>query len=511
MKKREVVTSIVNLYELPKKIKDKVTNIAHQRIKELALIEYDDICIYTSSLIDKFQNPIPYQERFFTRLDHPKYDNSKTPFSELIDTSIYLKEIEPIKYSKQKTSLKEILDIFEKELDSTDFELASQLFLNVKGNFSFNVSPEYILNAIPKIQNRLEKLAKNNGKIVIPKRPIVHIKLSPLIIKFGRREYNKNPLKFYRANSEVYKGMSRVELQRFDPGLESSLRRYNQLDEATPRKYRDFKKKPLEYYRKYLKLYEEMSRAELQRFDPGLESSLRRYNQLDKAIPKKNRDFKKKPLKYYRKHLKLYEGMSRSELFKFDQGLYKSLIRWNQLETAIPKTIHRDFKKNPLAFFRKYQEIYKGMSRSELFKFDPSLYESLRRWSQLELAIPNVKDTKFKGLPKENIEEIIKFLKIHKSPTKVAKKLNISRATVDKYGLKYKIRKPNKRTGTPGYSKQMIKNMVECLKKCKKASKVAECYGISRFTVIKHGRKAGVPILSRGGIIENITKNKSYQ
>ena len=99
---------------------------------------------------------------------------------------------------------------------------------------------------------------------------------------------------------------------------------------------------------------------------------------------------------------------------------------------------------------------------------------------------------------------------LHKEVAVTAKKLKISRAAVDYYLVeKHNLREPSTRTGNPGFPKKMVEDMVECLKKCKKASIVANCYEVSIFTVVKHGRKAKVPILPRGGQIENITKNKT--
>ncbi|MFH1521868.1 MAG: hypothetical protein ABIF18_02825 [archaeon] len=183
-----------------------------------------------------------------------------------------------------------------------------------------------------------------------------------------------------------------------------------------------------------------------------------------------------------------------------------------QMEPSI-KLGRRKYNKNPLALFKKYEEFYRGKSRTEVFNFDSGMYESLRINNQLHMAIPQViapgSTTK---ISKEKEKEIIKTYKILKSPTKIAKKLNMSRATVDYYLVKkYQLRAPNKKVGAPGYSDIMINDIIECLKKCKKASRVAKCYGINRWTVIKHGRRAGVPILSRGGNIENILNNiKKY-
>jgi len=181
-----------------------------------------------------------------------------------------------------------------------------------------------------------------------------------------------------------------------------------------------------------------------------------------------------------------------------------------QIEPVI-KLGRRQYNKNPLSLFREHHEFYRGKSRTQVFHDDSGMYESLRRWNQLHIAIPEViapgSTTK---ISKKKEKEIIKTYQTLKSPTKIAKKLRITRATVDYYLEKHKLRTLNKKTGNPGYSKQMIENIVECLNECKNASKVAKLFGVSRWAVIKYGRNSGVPILSRGGNIKNLLKNKKH-
>lgn len=166
----------------------------------------------------------------------------------------------------------------------------------------------------------------------------------------------------------------------------------------------------------------------------------------------------------------------------------------------IIKLGRRVYNKNPLALFKKYKEFYKDKSRTELFKIDSGMYEALRRHKQLHIAIPNIISPGVtRKISKKKENEIITTFQTLKSPTAIAKKLNITRSAVDYYLVeKHKLRKLSKK-GAMRYPKQMIKDIVEDLKKCKIASKVAECYGVSRFMVVRHGREAGVPILSRGG------------
>ena len=67
-----------------------------------------------------------------------------------------------------------------------------------------------------------------------------------------------------------------------------------------------------------------------------MEFSLRRYNQLDEAIPKKKKRVFGDPLNYFKAHFEKYKGMKRSELKKFDPSFYNALNRTNQLKDAIP-------------------------------------------------------------------------------------------------------------------------------------------------------------------------------
>ncbi|MCK4553060.1 hypothetical protein KAT80_02560 [Candidatus Pacearchaeota archaeon] len=177
-----------------------------------------------------------------------------------------------------------------------------------------------------------------------------------------------------------------------------------------------------------------------------------------------------------------------------------------QIEPFI-KLGRRKYNKKPLVLFRKHEYFYRGKSRTEVYHIDPGMYEALRIWNQLHVAIPQVKIIPYKRISKKKEKEIIEASKIFTSPTDIARKLNTTRATVDYYTIKkHKLRNHNKK-GPIGYPKQMIKDIVECLRECKIASRVAEWYDVSIRMVINHGREAGVPILSRGG---NRRQNKKH-
>lgn len=80
------------------------------------------------------------------------------------------------------------------------------------------------------------------------------------------------------------------------------------------------------------------------------------------------------PLGFYAEH---YAGLSRGQLQKADQSLYRTLWEEGLLENVpLLRAERRDFGKSPLAYYRAH---YKGMTRGVLRQEDPSLYEVMRR------------------------------------------------------------------------------------------------------------------------------------
>ena len=66
---------------------------------------------------------------------------------------------------------------------------------------------------------------------------------------------------------------------------------------------------------------------------------------------------------------------------------------------------NRRYGGDPLQFYREHQDLYEGMSRSELSIYDSGLYASLWKARQLNEAIPNIKSPNKISL--EGLEEIL--------------------------------------------------------------------------------------------------------
>lgn len=212
-----------------------------------------------------------------------------------------------------------------------------------------------------------------------------------------------------------------------------------------------------------------------------------RFNPL--AIRFGKRRYNGNPLAYFREHIKTYKGMSRKELSRYDQSLYLSLCKSNQIVIAIPHTkrkivtkedipaiiqahascdgnaslaarnlqyspsvILRQWKlrglsclgnkgkdrgryadKDPLILFKEQQK-YANMNRRELAMYDPGLYRKLHRAGKIDEAIPLDRRPQGKRLTDEEIMHIIDSYHIYGGDVNLlAKKLPYSFMTICKY------------------------------------------------------------------------------
>lgn len=139
---------------------------------------------------------------------------------------------------------------------------------------------------------------------------------------------------------------------------------------------------PLNFFRE--KYPDGVTRARLARQDFSLYRILHRRNLLDRAIPefdtktaqrmrlvgRANGGFGDDPLGFYRQH---YPGLTRGQLGKKAPGLYERLMM-DGLLGEVPVTTA--FGGNPLKFYRLH---YPGMTRGRLQGKYRSLYERLRK------------------------------------------------------------------------------------------------------------------------------------
>ncbi|MDO8509107.1 MAG: hypothetical protein Q7S27_05490 [Nanoarchaeota archaeon] len=203
-----------------------------------------------------------------------------------------------------------------------------------------------------------------------------------------------SPLEYFKANSERFHGLGRTQLSRSDIGLYHALLKAHQMDEAIPkslqkRKPRKFNGNPLAYFMAHESTYKEMTRGQLRAFDQGLWLALSKAKQLDQAIPKTGYRGYRTPLEYVHANPEQFKNLTKSQLKKKDSGLYKTLRRLDQIDEVVstPTLPYRGHE-TPLDYFRAHFYKYDGMTRTRLSLTDSGLYRSLVRYGQLNKAIP---------------------------------------------------------------------------------------------------------------------------
>jgi hypothetical protein len=139
---------------------------------------------------------------------------------------------------------------------------------------------------LPELRRSLDELAERfeyKGRILIPRRPIVEMRLNPVWVRWGRRNYDEfgGGVGFLLAHIDVYGDMSPTELYKFDGGLYRKLMREGNLD-VLKRKVRNYDEYGggLGYFLAHIDVYGDMSPKELYEFDSGLYCKLRKEGNL---------------------------------------------------------------------------------------------------------------------------------------------------------------------------------------------------------------------------------------
>ena len=234
----KLIRSIVETHNLDPTIHEKIIKLAIGVVDQGFLNDFDSVYAYIDSLVEKVN--IPYPERFALSLDRLITPDSTKTFHDLFgaeDESLATLFEKPDN-SEEGLPIEEAISILGSKINEHDIALMQQLLDGCESNLILNWSPKELRINAYQIQERIAKLKDKyelDGELIIPRRPIVYVQLNKsLVIKFGKRTYKGNPLAFYLANLDVYAGMSRSELAKFDGGLYGALRREKQLEIAIP-------------------------------------------------------------------------------------------------------------------------------------------------------------------------------------------------------------------------------------------------------------------------------------
>lgn len=300
------IRSIIETYELPNSLEDKILAIANQNIPAYSPGSSQSNYDYIASLVDKFTRP--YEDRFLKSLDEAVGPDDRRTRHELIGGHDYsLKELIPGKNQRKRLHAHELIELLEDHLERPYLELISDLLPGTEAeSFLWGLSPKHVtgdMDSIKKVLLNLEAKYGSRGTIILPPRPIISVRRNSqeLDIRFGARKYNGNPLAFYESNQEIYQGMGRTELARFDQGMYQSLRVANQLDQAIPEKrYKPGKKLSKEQVNLILKTFKAngghlANTAKTLSHSPGTVRTYLRKNQIIPGPKSKNPSISKSP------------------------------------------------------------------------------------------------------------------------------------------------------------------------------------------------------------------------
>ncbi|MCA9496975.1 MAG: hypothetical protein KC589_08565, partial [Nanoarchaeota archaeon] len=206
----------------------------------------------------------------------------------------------------------------------------------------------------------------------------------------------------------------------------------------------------------------------------------------------RNRRYGGDPLQFYREHQDLYEGMSRSELSIYDSGLYASLWKARQLNEAIP-----NIKSPNKISLEGLEEILSSYIPSEgVLKVASSIIDYSestisKYWQENGLEVIGGK------LKIDEREEIINSYVLYKGNiTLAAKKLRRARATVARYWREAGLKSSHSKVNNDEKKKHMIVASYKPFNG--NADKAAKELALTNQTITRYWRRAGLEVNAPG-------------
>ena len=200
-------------------------------------------------------------------------------------------------------------------------------------------------------------------------------------------------------------------------------------------------------------------------------------------------------LAFYLDNLDIYEGLSRYELFKVDEGFYRTLSRAGLLELVIPENLNarQPNEEEMMEIYNIYMAFNKNARTAT--KHLPWSEPTIRKYGNAIKAIREVR-TINQGI---SIEEVVKIISLGSRRKRIANALKISkkvghkRETVTKYLKAAGFRlKP----GNPGYDQSVVKEAVQTYRVCNgNVAEVSRSLGRSYKNIKHHLEKEGLPAL----------------
>lgn len=199
----ETARFILQTYELPQKLEERLAWIASERLTELSIDSFSGQYTYIAELVDKFTRRSP--ERFHKSLDGEiSYSDERTLHEVTADSYPDSGTYDHSEDTTTKTRIYEALDTLKEYVSRPQYRFLARLATVTRHDIragTFRGEED-----IPEVESRLDEIAgryRLNGKIVVPSRPIKKVTFNPFQIEFHRRRYDGGPLKFFKRNRNI--------------------------------------------------------------------------------------------------------------------------------------------------------------------------------------------------------------------------------------------------------------------------------------------------------------------
>jgi len=151
---------------------------------------------------------------------------------------------------------------------------------------------------------------------------------------------------------------------------------------------------------------------------------------------------------------------------------------------------------DPLDFFRKHKDVYGEMTRSELWKFDSGLFAALHKVGKIAEAIPEVSPVAI-HLSSKQIEKIAEGRYLNMTLEEIAKYANTSVSSAKRHLIKMGL----EATGdNKKFSQEAIAEITKAHSLYKgSANQTARNLGCSANSVLRYWKKAGLKAVGKSG------------
>lgn len=206
------------------------------------------------------------------------------------------------------------------------------------------------------------------------------------------------------------------------------------------------------------------------------------------------RHYNGNPLAFFRKHEETYRGISRTQLSRLDSGLYWALSNAEQLDDAIPQVLKRvnRLSKDKIDEILNAYDIYDGKATLAAHNLEVCEYSILKYWRRAKLKIRKRGNH---GLPEKMIDKIINAHSTCKgSPTHAARELRISIPSIYRYWKASELEARKK-----DLSENEVNEIIAAYQTYNgSAERVSKLLGHSSRTVLKYWRASNLEIRKPG-------------